>query len=151
MDNPPVSNILPIRARYRYGTSRQSRRMPISSILPHPNIPIGVVPLAPSQTGTGTLPPPGTTGAELNSHRPSASPASEDINTLPVETVQRIIKETLQQMGVGQIQVEVGQSNPTHRRRHRSTIKTQQLVKEQQNRMSLETDVDWKVRLVSTY
>jgi hypothetical protein len=103
-----------------------------------PNIPLGVVPLAPSRTGTSFPPGPTLADAELN---------AEDINTLPAETVQRIIKETLQQMGVGQ--VEVSQSHPSRRHRnHRSTNITRQLVKEQQTRMSPKIDIEWKVRLV---
>jgi histone H3/H4 len=130
----------PIKARRRHVTSRQSRHMPI---LPNSNTSIGVVPLAPAGLGTGTSS--GPTDAELNSNRP---PLSEDINTLPVETVQRIVKETLQQMGVEQ--VEVSQS---HRRcrNHRSTNATRQLIKQQQDRMSPETDNEWKVCLVHIY
>ena len=134
----------PTKARRRHVTSRQSRHMP--SIFPNSNVSIGVVPLASAGTGTSS----GPTNDELNSNRP---PLSEDISTLPVETVQRIIKETLQQMGVGQ--VEVSQSHrlaaPAQRRNHRSTNTTRQLIKEQQDRMSVETDIDWKVRVCLVY
>lgn len=130
----------PTKARRRHVTSRQSRHMPI---FPNSNVSIGVVPLASAGTGTSS----GPTNAELNSNRPSLS---EDISTLPVETIQRIIKETLQQMGVGQ--VEVSQSHrPAQQRNHRSTNTTRQLIKEQQDRMSPETDIDWKVRVCLVY
>ena len=136
VDNPVMSNMHPTKAhRRRHVTSRQSRHMPI---FPNSNVSIGVVPLASAGVGTSS----GPSDAELNSNRP---PLSEDISTLPVETVQRIVKETLQQMGVGQ--VEVSQSHRQHRN-HRSTNTTRQLIKEQQDRMSPETDIDWKVCLV---
>jgi hypothetical protein len=116
--------------------------------LPNPGITLGVVPLAPapqaSACGANTSFHPGRTDGELNAHRPTAP---EDINTLPVETVQKIIKETLQQMGVGQ--VEVSQS-PRLRQRQRRSTNTQQLVKEQQSRMSPKTDIEWKVGISHT-